>query len=412
MKIYIGISLLVLLLLKNNYAKAQQINGEIVHQKDNVTVIKVWGTHQERGFAYGYLGGDKILHLFKKYITPAMGNNLTKARATISDKQYIQIENKYIEEAKAIILGMKAAKVELQGFNYIDLLVANSFLDIRGRGKNKKLSNGCSSIMSWGSATKGTALNGMSVITRHLDWTVVPALTENNLILVHIPAETDEQPWLMVGYFGQMSVLSGCNKSGLSVFQHMMYDNISEVKLVKYEPIWFSLRKALEQNDYDHNGSNDVNDLKAVLKSNKHGYADAFIVSAIAATHSNHDSLIAMVAELAPDMPYFTFRSNSYPDKIVGDNLYAANYPIKRNNQRRYGRRYKSVKNALTKGVSIDATKSWNLLTTYSRIKGNNLQTIQIIPEKGILKLSVWQNNREAFKNKPHVFDLNELFKK
>lgn len=406
------LSLIVLLLFKSNYAEAQKVNGEIVRQKDNVTVIKVWGTHEERGFAYGYLGGTRIMHLFKKYITPALGSNLDKARATVNNKQLIKIDKKYIEEAKAIIQGMKAAKVELDGFNYIDLLVSNSFLDMRGLVKNGNLSNGCSSLMSWGDATKGTVLNGKSVITRHVDWSVVPALLENNLILVHIPSEKDEQPWLMIGYFGQMNVLSGCNRGGLTVFQHMMYDKIVKEKLVRYEPIWFSLRKALEQNDYDHNGSNDVNDLKAVLVANKDGYADAFIISAMAASHVNNDNLIALIAEIAPDKPYFTFRNNSYPDNIIGDNLYAANYPIKRNNQNRYGSRYRSVQNALNKGINIDAAKSWNLLTTYSRIKVNNLQTIQVIPEEGVLKLSVWQNNREAFKNKPQVFYINELFKK
>lgn len=412
MKIYIFLSLIVLLLFKSNNTATQQINGEIVYQEDNITVIKVWGTHQERGYAYGYLGGERILHLFKKYITPALGSNLDKARATVNNKQFIKIDQKYIEEAKAIIHGMRAAKVELHGFNYIDLLVANSFLDMRGLVKNGNISNGCSSLMSWGDATNGTSLKGKSVITRHVDWSVVPALLENNLILVHIPSEKDEQPWLLIGYFGQMNVLSGCNKGGLTVFQHTMYDKIAKIKKVQYEPIWFSLRKALEQNDYDRNGSNDVNDLKAVLVANRDGYADAFIISAMAASHANQDNLIALVAEIAPDKPYFTFRNNSYPDNIVGDNLYAANYPIKRNNQHRYGSRYKSVQNALDKGINIDAEKSWNLLTTYSRIKVNNLQTIQVVPEEGILKLSVWQNNREAFKNKPQVFDMNELFKK
>jgi len=411
-KIHILISLLILFYFVCSSACAQQVNGKMVQQKDNITVIKVWGNHQERGFAYGYLGGEKILNLFKKYITAAMGKNLAKARATINNKKYFHIEDKYIEEAKAIIQGMKAAKVELQRFDYIDLLVANSFLDIRRLVKNGNLSNGCSSLISWGSATKNTDLNGGSVITRHLDWTVVPALIENNLILVHIPSEKDEQPWLMVGYFGQMNVLSGCNKAGLSVFQHVMYDNISKVKFREIRAHLVLFKEAIEQKDYDKSGSSDVNDLKAVLKSNKYGYADAFIITALANSHSKPDSLIALVAEIAPDKPYFTFRNNSFPDKIPGDNLYAANYPIKRKNQFRYGRRYKSVQNALSEGFDIDATKSWELLTTYSRIKGNNLQTMQVVPGKGILKLSVWQNNKEAFKNKPQVFDLNELFKK
>ena len=400
------------LISSSNCVNSQQIKGKTIFHEDNLTVIKLWGTHQERGFAYGYLAGNQILHIYNNYIKPAFGNNIGRAKATVYNKKNIHIDNKYIKEAKAIIKGMKAAKVKLNGFTYIDLLLANSFLDIEGIGKNKKLSNGCSSLMSWGNATKDTYLNSASVVTRHLDWTVNKALIENNLILVHLPTEKDEQPWLMVGYFGQMSVLSGCNKSGLSVFQHMMYDNIAEIKTAKYEPIWFSLRKAIEQKDFDNSGSNDVNDLKAVLKSNNYGYADAYIISALSSSYSKKDSIKALVAEISPDLPYFTFRTNTYEDKITGDNLYAANYPIKRNDKRQYCKRYKSIKNALGKGINIDDKKSWKLLTKNSRLKGYNLQTIQIIPEKGILKLSVWNNNRDAFKNKAKFFDLNKLFKK
>ncbi|OQY05359.1 MAG: hypothetical protein B6I20_01350, partial [Bacteroidetes bacterium 4572_117] len=412
MKIQVITALLLLTIIESSCVFSQQIKGEIVHQKDNITVIKVWGTHKERGFAYGYLGGEKILQLFKNYITPALGSNLAKARIAISSQQYIQIENKYIDEAKAIIEGMKAAKVDLKGFNYNDLLLANSFLDIRGLGKNNKLNNGCSSLMSWGSATKGTSLKGESVITRHLDWSVVPTLTNNNLILVHIPAETDEQPWLMVGYFGQMSVLSGCNKAGLSIFQHMMKDDMSEVKSAKYTPIWFSLRKALEQKDYNQDGYNDVNDLKAVLISNKDGYANTYIICALAAAIAKADNQIAMVAEIGPNKPHFTFRGNLYDDKINGDNLYAANYPIKRNNRRRYGGRYNSINKFLANGVDIDAEKSWDIMTTYSILKARNLQTMQIIPKSGVLKLSIWLNNKDAYKNKAQIFNIHELFKK
>ncbi len=41
--------------------------------------------------------------------------------------------------------------------------------------------------MSWGDATIGTCLDGKSVISRHLDWTPDPAITENQAIVIHIP---------------------------------------------------------------------------------------------------------------------------------------------------------------------------------------------------------------------------------
>lgn len=34
---------------------SQPVNGEILSDTNNVTIVKLWGTSEERGFAYGYL---------------------------------------------------------------------------------------------------------------------------------------------------------------------------------------------------------------------------------------------------------------------------------------------------------------------------------------------------------------------
>ena len=403
-KIIKNLILISFILIISNCSVAQKINGKIIKQNKYLTILKLHGTHKQRGFAYGYLLKDRVRVIYDNYIKQGFSGFLPYARKSIETGVF-KIDKKYIIEAKAIISGMASAGADTSGFSYIDILIANSFLDFDA------FTNGCSSLMSWGDATKHTKLKGKSVITRNMDWEVSPLLMQNNVIVIHIPSEKDEQPWLMVGYAGQIGVLSGTNKGGLSVFQHMMYyDNQKFVEdKPKYEPIWFSLRKALEQNDFDKSGQNDVNDLRAVLTGNKEGYASGFIVSALAGSNSGADSLIALVAELAPNKPYLTFRAKKDNIKITGDNLFAANSPIKRNNEKGFCRRYFRVYKTLLKIKSIDDSIAWEIMKEKSHLS-QNLQTIQVIPENSELKLSIRKNIKQNKKQTPETYDLNKFW--
>ena len=388
----------------------EKVNGKIISQTENLTVLKVWGTHKERGYAYGYLLGDKIRLVYEGYIGNVFKPYITEAKKVIKSNHLLKIEQDYIDECKAIVEGMKAVGFNVENFDYLDLLVANSFLDLRALLGSNADPNGCSSLMAWGKATNNDELNGKSIITRNLDWSVSSKLIQNNIILIHIPAEEDEQPWLSIGFAGHCGALSGTNQSGLSIFQHVMYDDFNNIEIGKYEPVWFSIRKVLEKKDYDGSGQNDVNDLKKVLFENTNGYADGYILSAMASSKCGADSLIALIAELGPDKPFISTRDNGFNDKFNGQLLYASNYPVCRNNQMRYGTRYKRTVTKANNNKSIDLETSWKIMTTASCLTKTNLQTMQIIPELGILKLSVWKNNMGAYGNKPETYDLKSFF--
>ena len=187
---------------KTNSNNNELVNGHVISEDENVIVVKVWGTHKERGYAYGYLLGDRIREVYEGYIGQVFKAHIAKAKRLIESKKLLNIDSKYIDECKAIIEGMNAAGFDTKDFDYLDLLVANSFLDLRGLVGSNAEPNGCSSLMAWGEATQGTNLEGKSIITRNLDWTVAPKLIKNNLILIHLPSEEDEQPWLSIGYAG------------------------------------------------------------------------------------------------------------------------------------------------------------------------------------------------------------------
>jgi hypothetical protein len=385
-----------------------QINGAIIADTNNIQVVKVWGTHYERGFAYGSLMGSEITQTFSNYLKPQLGNSYTVARNIITNGQNLKIDSVFTFEARAIIAGMDAAGTNTTGMDYVDLLVANCFLDISEiMGVSPGM--GCSSLMSWGNATTGTDLDGKSVISRHLDWTASSFLVNNQVIVINLPSETDEQPWICIGFAGLFSVLSGFNQN-LGVFQNMMDDfSGSSIQGNLYEPIWFTLRKSIEKSDYNSDGKNNVADVRSALLDQTAGCADGYLISALARSTENQDILIAMVAEVAPVPPYLTFRSNNYDDKIPGDNLYAANSQIARNNAKNYCSRYNAVVTQLASGTGVSSTESWELLRDYSHLS-HNLQFMQYAPELDLFRISPRQGSVPAYQREPVTFSISELF--
>ncbi len=407
------IFLLLFYILFSQFSYSQQVSGKIISDKNNITIIKLWGTHQERGFAYGYLIGDKITDIYNNYIKHIFGPSLPVAKSIILQAKDIKIDSIYKIEAKAIIAGMDSSGTNNAGIDYLDILASNSLLDLSKliRLKNKNIKLGCSSLLSWGASTMGTDLDMESVISRFVDWKPYPPITNNQVMVIHIPSEADEQPWLLIGFAGQMSVLSGSNKSGISAFQHQLCDFKENPRFnMKYEPIWFALRKGLEKNDFNNDGYFNTNDIRDALSANKNGYADGYIVSVLAPSSAVDDSLIALIAELAPQKPFLTFRNNSYNDNTPLDNLYTANYEIKRNNHHHYCWRYNAVNNALKNGTNISINKNWKIMRDNSHQKGINIQFMQVIPEKKILNLSLYQNNKCAYQNAPVSYNLDYLF--
>ncbi|MBI5726456.1 MAG: hypothetical protein HY965_01280, partial [Ignavibacteriales bacterium] len=334
------VMLLVLCIFSASSVFPQTVKGKFLSNANNLTVIKVWGSHQERGYAVGSLMADKIETLLNNYIRGRFPSNYyLYARLLLQDSTHLKFEEKYIEEAKAMIEGMKS--VRAISSDYLDLLIANSFLDILGflsSENNESSKYGCSSLMSWGNATSGTFLQGKSIITRNLDWEPDTNLCAHQVMVIHIPSETNEQPWAMIGFVGQMGVLSGTNASGLTVFQHVLHVASGAAPLsAQFEPIWMTLRKSLEERDYNNDGKNNTADVQAALSSHPQGYAASCIISSMASADtgsSSADSLVALVSEVTHAEPRLTFRSTAYNDSIPAQNLYAANAPIKRENAR------------------------------------------------------------------------------
>jgi hypothetical protein len=395
---------------------AQSINGQIVESTDEYQIIKVWGTHEERGYAAGYLMADGIYDIFSNYLLPAFGSYYDIARNLMQTDMHIKIDSIYIYEAAAMAQGVNDALDS--DFDYIDVLLANSFLDLQNflGKKNLGLENGCSSLISWGSATENTDLNGKSVISRHLDWNDQPAIVRNQVIVVHFPSEENEQPWLLIGFAGQMSVLSGLNQNGLALMQHNLADVHTSASINKaYEPIWFSLRKAIEMNDFNQDGFNNALDINAVINQNINGYADAFIITGVASAIFEDDEEIASIIEVAPSSPFITIRNTDYEDYIPDKNLYAANFSIARNDLLHFCDRYDSIMHYIGDGLNIGTQENWNLMLNHSSSCAfggwGNIQFMQYVPENNFLRIAFHSiGGPQACENIPYEFSTTDLF--
>jgi len=406
------IFLLLLILSFSSGLKSQNINGYIVSDTGNLTIVKIWGTHYERGFAYGYLCSGKIMSMMNDYILPQFGSSLTMARQVLQQGTSLLVDSVYYHEAQGLIDGLDAAGQIIGNLNYLDVIAANCMLDFMSMAgiKFKDGGPGCSSLMSWGAATAGTDLDDKSVISRHLDWSNDVTLINNQVIVIHIPSETNEQPWAMIGFAGQISALSGVNKH-MGVFQHMMSDFSGTGQLnMGYEPVWFSLRKALELNDYNNDGVNNTKDMCDILSTHTNGYADGYIITMLASANNDTSGLIAQIAEIAAAPPYIIFRGNEFPDSINTDNLYAANYEIKRNNHYHFCTRYTKTMHAVDNGTNISSQRNWEILRDSSNSGAGNIQFMQFIPDEGILNIAVHKNGKAAYRNNPVTLYLNDLF--
>jgi hypothetical protein len=192
MKKHVLLSCLILI----SIGLKSQINGAIVSDANNLKVLKIWGTHYERGFAYGALLGTEINDVFGNYVKPQFGAYYPYARSIVESGLHLKFDSVFVTEAKAIIAGMQYNSNNVLNLDYIDLLVCNSLLDV-----SKLLSSpaaiSCSTLMSWGDATAGTDLSGKSVISRHLDWITSPRLVNNQIICVSNVASLTDGMYLV-----------------------------------------------------------------------------------------------------------------------------------------------------------------------------------------------------------------------
>ncbi|MCF7859507.1 MAG: hypothetical protein K9N07_09355 [Candidatus Cloacimonetes bacterium] len=386
--------------------QAQIINGDIL-SVDGKKILKVWGTHYERGYAAGYFMGDKIKSLSENYFIGTFfgGNAYLYENTKEYFLEFFEIEPKYHAETEGMIDGMIEADIVLfsntldRDIDENDILLANAIVDLsalRGLGVNYDF--GCSSLSSWGDNTAGDLeLQGDLVITRNMDWTLHPELLENHLLVVHFPSESNEVNWLSFTFPGFIGCLSGINENELSAFMNMGNRN-DHTNNYTYHPILLSIRNGIEV--FDYNGDYEItpDDILAAVEDNFQ------LSGSIIHAASNEGGLIIECNNQYGVVSRDDNDNTMLPlEHLAATNHFRELYPPVS------CYRYENISDSLSVNPYITIERSWNLMAAAAGVS-TNLHTIQYVPSLQLIKWSTADLGSPAYQNEPTTFDLDDLF--
>jgi hypothetical protein len=254
------------------------------------TIVRVWGTPSEMGFAHGSLLRDAIIDVVDNYALQVVPPATLGATGTVLAKVG-DISPALREEAAGIIDGMKSAGgAHISGLDREltadDLLALNAMTDL--------VAIGCSSLSTWGDGV-ATDLDGAPMVVRNLDWSIDADLLEHQIVLVTMPSDPARQPMVSIGFAGYIACLSCINEAGVTTLFNMGYgDGAGSLATAAsgFAPANLMLRDALEQRETDR-----ADDVVSAVKAAKH--VGSWILHVVEPAHEG--SIPARVLEIEAD---------------------------------------------------------------------------------------------------------------
>lgn len=378
-------------------------------------IIFVEGDHYQRGLGYGYFDGEQIRDVaINYYLSRFFSNNMAIYNYYLGYfVNNFDIEEKYHIEAGGIIDGMRLGGINLYSdvmgreLDSLDILFANSIVDFRAlyakrEGKEFPLYMGCSSLTSYGeSTTEDPDLNGETVITRLLDWSVDEVLTRNQVMVVHRNNVSGERNFVTFGFAGMMGGLSIISDSGLSAF-HNVGNYYSEPVGPPFHPMHLTLRNAVETDDLNGDGYNDAYDVYyAVQLKNR---SDSYIIEA-ASTSGNPYPSLAIEVNNSTGCVYRDYKEN---DPGLGQNLATTNHHRKLYDPI-YCYRYDNLTDSLTANTKTGIERNRNVLCGAAG-HGGTYQAIQFIPSLKEFSISVASSTTPGHLAEKIEFSMDTLF--
>lgn len=200
-----------------NQTKAVEVNGTLT-QIDGLSVVRVWGTPAEQGFALGYLiAGDDFGPMVDAVLrSGVLGDVKDYAEHVLPRLGKMDVPRKYEEQLKGLLAGIEAkigGPVELsslgRSLTYEDLVVINCMSDL--------VRTACSSFAAWDEMTE----DGGTLAARNMDWPPIPALIGTQIVVAYIPPpESDTLGWVGITWPTFIGCLTGMNSEGVAIWTH------------------------------------------------------------------------------------------------------------------------------------------------------------------------------------------------
>ncbi len=409
MKHRILLSIIVLGLMLPLFA---QVNGDLTQFAEK-KVLRVWGTHYQRGYAQGYYLAPQIKEVFQDFFWTmfCFSNQPHYDMLWGFYMQNFVPDTRMNSEAQGMIDGMQAAGTPLyhaglgRDISYDDLLLMNAvydLVDVQGKnGETPQVELGCASLSSWGNATTADPLlSGSSVITRFLDVSPNSAFINNPLIVVHYPAETDEQSWAnftMPGFFGAITAISASN-----VFASINTGTEHAATVTSnLSPILFDIRRGIERIDFDESGASHPLDIRASIALNNNLSANM-----VHKLWESGGTVYSSVIER---------KNNAIANRLSTQNGSLPTHHLAVTNHFRAitnntcCSRYANIQDSLWTNAQVDAKRQWRVLAGAAGLE-SNLLAVQFIPSTGAIIWSTATLSEPAFSRPGFTLSTEYLF--
>jgi hypothetical protein len=221
-------------------------NPEPVHGRieiiDDIRIVHVFGTHEQMGFAHGWLAGEDFVVGMQELFAGLPPAAVSMARLMRSWTPMIQLSEDQRDELHGLYRGMvarlgeKAMALPGAGRNVdeTDLLIWNGYDMFRAVG--------CSGFTAWGERTN----EGEVITARTLDLGIFsPRWASNQILLVRHPSKG--KATACVTPVGLLGIMTGINEEGVCGFLHDGNGPEMDAVLEPERPIMFAIRDILEQ---------------------------------------------------------------------------------------------------------------------------------------------------------------------
>ncbi len=402
MKRYMVLFLLLLIpILLQGQNGSLEYNGE-------QEILNVWGTNHEMAYAQGYLLNQRITDFAIDFLFNGLGISVMEYQYIYSQYWiYFTVPARFREEANALLTGIVDGGGSIfidslgREMDSTDVLIANSFGDLRYIFGVKGIFN-CSSLSSWGNATtQDTLLNGNIVMGRNLDFTHTDLTLREALIMTFDPDSGKD--WVGFGYPGIISCISGMNEDMLAVEMNMGYHTSTPNTNPRLEPFQFTQREMLEISDY--NGNDTINFRDPFEKCKDSPNAGSWLCHVVV-PYIDSATVAAAVLECVNESGD-TFRTAEDDTNFRPWNLLMLNHE-EVNYTPPYDPRYGVIVDSIRLNPHVGTERMWNIMRAVSW--SNTIQTMMFMSNDSMIAISFADSANNAAQKTPYWYHWTDLF--